>query len=127
MERTLLIAEPMTMVREGLVRLFESVPGYRIVGQCGTGTLAWQSIEALIPNLAILDSNLPNWSPTDILRKTRTMGLPTKTIVVSMRQDRNYMLEVFRAGAEAFVLKTDSSNSILEACNHVVTDTTSRQ
>jgi len=115
MERTFVVAEPLTMVRDGFIRLLETQEGNRVVGQCATGALAWQCLEALVPQVAILDSSLTGPTPAEILRKIKGFHLPTKVLVISSRKDRNFMLEMFRAGADGFVLKSDSSLSILEA------------
>lgn len=117
---TVLVADPMTLVRESVAQFLETKTNLRVVAQAGNGLLAWQSIETMPPALAILDSSVPQMSCTEICRKSKSAGLPTRLIVVSSRQDRNYMLEVFRSGADAFVLKTDSSISLIEAVNQVL-------
>lgn len=119
---TLVFADPLIMVREGLVRLLETSSNCRVLAQCGTGPMALQCIESTRPDIAILDGNLPQLMPNEILKKLRFIQSPTKVIVLSNRQDRNYMLEMFRAGADAFVLKSDSGLALLEACEQVMQD-----
>jgi DNA-binding NarL/FixJ family response regulator len=120
-ERKVLVAEPLTMIREGVVALLES-RGYQVVSQCASGSLAWEAIQAYRPSLALLDANLPGFSPTDIMKKMRIERISTKIVILSTRQERNYMLEMFRAGADAYLLKSDSSYTIIEACEQVLTD-----
>jgi DNA-binding NarL/FixJ family response regulator len=120
-DRTVVLAEPITMIREGLAALLES-RGYHIMTQCSSGLLAWEAIQAYKPRLAILDANLSGMLACEILKRMRQDRISAKVIVLSTRQERNYMLEMFRAGADAYLLKSDRSETILDACHQVLSD-----
>jgi DNA-binding NarL/FixJ family response regulator len=117
---SVVLAEDLTLVREGLCRLCEAVGGYRIVFQCKDGASAYESIEQMRPDVAILDLNIPRLFSLEIVRKSRAAGLPTKFVILSVRGDRKLVLEALRSGASAFLLKTASSVQLEEALRQVV-------
>jgi DNA-binding NarL/FixJ family response regulator len=110
-----LIADELTLVREGLAALCGSVPGFRVVSQVGTATAALAEISRLEPDLALLDLSLSDLAATEVIRAVRERSLPTRCAVFSVRKDRKTVLDVLRAGACGFVLKTSTAVQMAEA------------
>lgn len=102
---TLLVAEELTLVREGLVRLCQEVPGCAVVGECGDGADALRQIQRLAPDLAIIDLNLGDIYSLELVRRCHEFGVPTRFVVLSTRRDRKTALECIRAGVSGYVLK----------------------
>ncbi len=57
---SVLLADDLTLVREGLAALCSAQPTYRVVGQCSEGVVALRMIESSRPDIAVLDLNLPD-------------------------------------------------------------------
>ena len=114
-EVEILIADELTLVREGLAVLCNSSPGFRVVSQVGSGTAALSEIERLEPSLALLDLGLSDLATTEVIRRARELGLRTRCAVISARKDRKTILEVLRAGACGFLLKSSSPRQLQEA------------
>jgi DNA-binding NarL/FixJ family response regulator len=110
-----LIADELTLVREGLSALCNSVPGFEVVSQVGTAAAALDAITRLEPDLALLDLSLSDIAATEVIRTVRERGIPTRCAVFSVRKDRKTVLDVLRAGACGFVLKTSTSTQMAEA------------
>src|ERR1700716_1127037 len=96
---SIIIAEELTLVREGLIHLCESLGGFRVVAQCGGGSQVLAEIAARKPDLAIIDSNLSDCSALDIVRRVAISGSRTKILLIGARHDRKAVLEALRAGA----------------------------
>src|ERR1700675_2815712 len=90
---SVVIADDLTLVREGLAALCQMQPHYRVVGQCSEGAAALRMIEAQRPDIAVLDLNLPDLFTLEIVRRVREANLPTKIIVLSVRKDRKTVVE----------------------------------
>jgi DNA-binding NarL/FixJ family response regulator len=110
-----LLADELTLVREGLAALCNSIPGFRVVAQAGTAATALAEIERLEPALALLDLALSDLAATEVIRRVRDKGLRTRCAVLSIRKDRKTVLEVLRAGACGFLLKSSSPQQMAEA------------
>ena len=117
---SVLLADDLTLVREGLAALCQAGPSYRVVGQCSEGAVALRMIEAQPPDIAVLDLNLPDLFTLEIVRRIRLANLPTKIVVLSTRRDRKTVVEALRCGVHAFLLKSAPSNQLLEAFEQVL-------
>lgn len=111
----ILIADELTLVREGLAALCSSVPGFRVVAQAGSATAALEEITRLEPDLALMDLGLSDLAATEVIRTVRERGIPTRCAVFSVRKDRKTVLDVLRSGACGFVLKTSTAAQMVEA------------
>ena len=117
---SVLLADDLTLVREGLAALCQAGPSYRVVGQCSEGAVALRMIEAQPPDIAVLDLNLPDLFTLEIVRRIRQANLPTKIVVLSTRRDRKTVVEALRCGVHAFLLKSAPSHELLEAFEQVL-------
>lgn len=117
---SVLLADDLTLVREGLAALCQAQPAYKVVGQCSEGAAALQMIQAQRPDIAVLDMNLPDLHTLEIVRRVREANLPTRMVVLSTRRDRKTVVEALRCGVNAFLLKSVPSNQLLEAFEQIL-------
>ena len=111
----ILIADEMTLMREGLAALCNSLRGYRVVCQVGGAAEALAEIRRLEPAIALLDLGLSDLAATEVIRRVREEGLRTRCAVFSVRKDRKTVLEVLRTGACGYLLKSSSSEQMADA------------
>ena len=111
----ILLADELTLVREGLTALCNAVPGFRVVAQVGTASAALAEIARLKPAVALLDLALSDLAATEVIRRTRDEGLRTRCAILSVRKDRKTVLEVLRAGACGYLLKSSTSEQMADA------------
>jgi DNA-binding NarL/FixJ family response regulator len=117
---SVLLADDLTLVREGLAALCAVHAQFRVTGQCSDGASALRMIESEKPDLAVLDLNLPDLFTMEIVRRVREADLPTKIIVLSLRKDRKTVVEALRCGVSGFLLKSAPSSELLEALAQVL-------
>ena len=111
----ILLADELTLVREGLAALCSAVPGFKVAAQVGTAAAALSEIERLHPAIALLDLGLSDLAATEVIRRVRELGFPTRCAVLSTRKDRKTVLEVLRAGACGYLLKSSTADQMAEA------------
>ncbi|MCP5112724.1 MAG: response regulator transcription factor [bacterium] len=117
---SIVLAEEMTLLREGLAALSEATGRYSVVAQCDDGAAALELILSRRPDIAVLDLNLPKLFALEAIRKIRLAGSTTRLVVTSLRRDRKTVLEVLRSGASAYVLKSGPARHLLEAYQQVL-------
>ena len=117
---TILIADDLALVREGLEALCRASAGYEVVGHCGNGEEALRFIEERRPDIAILDMHLPRLFVLEIVRQVRRAGLPTKLVLTSTRSDRKSVIEALRSGVHAIVLKRGPAKQLFDAFRQVL-------
>lgn len=116
---SVVIAERLPLLREGLAAICECRLGLRVVGLCADGEDALRMVRGSEPDAALLDLGLPKLSSYEVIRRVRGAGLRTKLVVLSEHADRKTVIETLRGGAHAFVLKSDSASFLAEAFRHV--------
>ena len=117
---SVLLADDLTLVREGLAALCAVHAQFKVMGQCSDGASALRMIETQKPDLAVLDLNLPDLFTMEIVRRVRDADLPTKIVVLSIRKDRKTGVEALRSGVSGFLLKSAPSSELLEAMDQVL-------
>jgi DNA-binding NarL/FixJ family response regulator len=117
---SIVLADELTLVREGLAALCDAQPHFRVVGQCALGSVALRLIEEQRPDIAVLDLNLPDLFTLEVVRRIRDAELPTKVVVLSVRRDRKTVVEALRCGVGAFLLKSAPSLQLLEAFEQIL-------
>lgn len=116
---SILLAEELALVREGIARLCEANGCFRVAGQCADGVTALESLEAYKPDVAVIDFNVPKLFSLEIIRRMRSLGAATRFLVLASKGDRKMALEALRSGANGFVLKSGNGDHLLEALHQV--------
>jgi DNA-binding NarL/FixJ family response regulator len=117
---SIVLADELTLVREGLAALCDAQPHFRVVGQCAQGAVALRLIEEHRPDIAVLDLNLPDLFTLEVVRRIREAELPTRVVVLSVRRDRKTVVEALRCGVGAFLLKSAPTHQLLEAFDQIL-------
>jgi len=111
---TAVLADDHHIVREGFAALC-SLYGIRVLAQCADGRAALETIGSLRPDVALLDLNMPLLDGTEVVRRLRAQGCPSRLIVLSISRDGTTVREALRAGADAYLLKEGPSRHLIEA------------
>jgi DNA-binding NarL/FixJ family response regulator len=109
----ILIAEDHALVRAGLRKLLEGIPGLEVVGEAGDGRAALAQVDSKVPEIALLDIAMPGLNGLEAAAKIVEEHPETRVILLSMHSNEEYVLQALRAGVTGYVLK-DSALSELE-------------
>lgn len=116
---TMILADDHGVVREGVAAFCQSHPEITIIGQCGNGEEALQLITSQKPDFAVLDMNMPLMTGLEVIRRVRLAHCETRLIVLSINRDENTIRELFRSGADGYVLKDGPSRHLFDAINYI--------
>ncbi|MGA2712208.1 MAG: response regulator transcription factor [Bryobacteraceae bacterium] len=117
---TLVLADDHGIVREGIAAFCASRPDLRILGQSSDGGEALDLILALKPDFAVLDLNMPKLNGLEVIRRVRLAKSETKLIVLSISRDENVIREIFRSGANGYLLKDGPARHLFDAINYIL-------
>jgi DNA-binding NarL/FixJ family response regulator len=117
---TLYIADDHQIVIDGLCLLLNDHPHFTIVGTANNGTMAFQDIQRLKPDLAILDLRMPEKDGIHILKSMKEKKLQTKVIILSMHADKRFINDAKRMDAQGYLLKNTGKAELITAINHVM-------
>lgn len=114
MPTQVLVADDHQMVRQGLVAILER-EGFKVVAQAADGQHALEMAEKFHPEVAVLDLAMPLLNGLDAAREMQRVSPRTKTILLTMHTERQYILEGLRSGAKGFVMKTRAAEDLVRA------------
>jgi DNA-binding NarL/FixJ family response regulator len=116
---TLVLADDHGIVREGIAAYCKTRPEILIIGQCSNGEEALETILAREPDFAVIDLNMPKANGLEVVRRVRLGNSRTKLIILSVSRDEGMVRELFRSGADGYVLKDGPARHLFEAINYI--------
>lgn len=100
-----LVVDDHQMVREGLCCMLKEYDDLMVVGEASTGEQALQLVGTLVPNVVIMDMNMPGWNGAETTRRILKAHPSTTVIGLSVQTDPHVAESMLNAGAAAFVQK----------------------
>jgi two-component system nitrate/nitrite response regulator NarL len=105
----------------GVIRLAcDALPDVQIVEEVDNGPDAVRAASASSPNIAVIDLDLPDIAPADLLRSVRAAGFVGHIVAVSERADGTSVLDAMRVGVDAYLVKPDGLRRIGDAIKRVL-------
>jgi two-component system, NarL family, nitrate/nitrite response regulator NarL len=115
----ILMADDHPIFRDGLRRLLESEPDFKVVAEASDGAEAVALAKEHTPDILLLDLTMPRSPGMEALRELATAKSPVRTILLTAAIERSQMLEALQLGARGIVLK-ESATEVLFRCIHAV-------
>lgn len=116
MERVrIYLADDHTILREGLKLILQGDPNFQIIGEAGDGKEALEEIEALNPDVAVVDISMPTIDGIEITRQLKKYRPDIKIIILTKHDTEEIVHELLRLGINAYVLKEDAGKDMIGA------------
>lgn len=111
----IVIADDHALLRQGIRNVLELEADLQVIGEAGDGEEAVEKVVALVPDILLLDINMPKINGLEVIRRVRQQQKMVKIIVLTMHDDENYVLEVIKAGAVGYLLKDIEPGMLVKA------------
>ena len=115
-----LIVDDDPLVRAGLRMILGGAPDLSVVGEAGDGMQAQRSVEALGPDLVLMDIRMPVRDGLTATAAIRARPCPPHVVVLTTFDADESVLGALRAGASGFLLKDTPPGQIVEALRRVL-------
>lgn len=115
----ILLADDHQMFRDALRSLLEKSPHIEIVGETGDGLEVVKLAQATTPDIICMDIGMPGMNGIEATRRLVTVCPDTKIIAVSAFAEQRYAMDMFDAGATAYVTKSGAGEELLRAIEAV--------
>lgn len=102
-------------LRMGLRIVLEQAPDVQVAAEAGSGQEALALIQALRPEVAVLDCQLPDMPGSQVAAELRRLGLATRVLALSAYSDDAAIRGMVEAGAVGYLLKEEAPAAIVEA------------
>jgi len=114
-----LLADDHAVVRAGIRQLLEHDGNIQIVAEASDGETAETLIKEHLPDVAVLDIQMPKASGIDVTRWVRANLPQVGVLILTAYDDDPYVVAVLEAGANGYVLKTASQEELVRAVHAV--------
>lgn len=115
----LCVADHHPILLAGMQAWLEVTGGITVVGTAGTGETALAILEALKPDVALVDLTLSGVNALELARRARVAGLPTRVIIFSATESLAQLRLALEAGVSGYVLKRSAVDHLVLAIRAV--------
>jgi DNA-binding NarL/FixJ family response regulator len=110
-----ILADDHAVLRMGIRSLLNQSPDIKVVGEAGDGVEAIQQVNALRPDVLVLDMEMPEMDGVEVTRYLQAEHSPVNILVLSAYNDREYIQETLQLGVAGYLIKDEAPASIIEA------------
>ena len=101
----IVIIDDHPLLRKGLRQLAELSPAVEIIGESDNGEQGLASVQALRPDLVLLDLNMPGMNGLDTLRALKQLEPTPKVVILTVSDAREDAVAALHEGADGYLLK----------------------
>ena len=116
----IMIVDDHSMVREGLKQLLELDGDIVVIGEASDGVECLNLLETNVPQVILLDINMPKMNGLEVLEKIKEQKIDTKVIILTVHNEIEYLLKAVEIGIDGYMLKDSDSNELKKAILSVI-------
>ena len=114
-----LIVDDHPVVRKGIKSYLAKLDHLEIVGEAGDGREALRQARALLPDLVLMDIDMPQMSGLAVTELLRRELPKIKVLILSIHSHQDYVLRILQSGARGYVLKNTPLEDLVRAIETV--------
>jgi DNA-binding NarL/FixJ family response regulator len=115
----IVLAEDHVLVREGIKKIIEALPGLQIVGEAGDGSELLELLKDLAVDMVILDISMPLLPGIEATREIKKAYPDVKVLILTMHKKKEYLDNAIAAGVDGYLLKEDAPKELLNAIDKI--------
>lgn len=113
------LADDHVLVRDGIKALLEDQTGITVIDEASNGKEALEVVIKNKPHILIVDIRMPEMNGIEVVAEMNKHHKDVKTLVLSMHDSEEYVVQSIQAGADGYLLKGASKKEFLKAVNKV--------
>lgn len=114
-----LLVDDSPLIRLGLKAALEDRPELTVVGEAGTAAAGLAAVEALKPDVVLLDLRLPDRPGTAACREITQRHPHVRVLMLTSSTDERNVHEAISAGAHGYLLKDNDGGTLVAAITQV--------
>jgi DNA-binding NarL/FixJ family response regulator len=115
-----LVVDDHPLFRRGVVHSLGTDSGLTVVGETDSGEEALTLARELLPDIVLLDINMPGWNGLVTAQKITTACPAITIVMLTVSEDKDKLFAAFKAGARAYVLKGVSARELTKVMRSAV-------
>ena len=114
-----LMVDDHEVVRQGIRNMLDQTDEFSVVGEASDGESAVEQIQAIHPDVVLMDIQMPKLDGVQTVRKLRELGIDTPVILLSVFAKDEYIFDGLRAGARGYLMKDVGQVELMQAIKTV--------
>lgn len=110
----ILIVDDHFIIREGMRLIFNTVPEIELVGEAANGQEALAQVEALFPDVVLMDLQMPVMDGITAIESLRASHPDVAIIILTTYKENDLMLSGLKAGARGYLLKDTDRETLID-------------
>lgn len=101
----ILLADDHILFRKGLAQLLDAQPGFQVIGEAGDGVEAQEKARELMPDLILMDINMPRCDGCEATRRIKAELPYVLIVILTVSDDDQDLFTALKNGAQGYLLK----------------------
>jgi DNA-binding NarL/FixJ family response regulator len=118
-EISVLIADDLEHVRQGLRTILELAGGLTVIGEACTGLEAIQQVQHLQPDVVLMDLAMPHVDGLEATEQIKAQRPETGVVMISIHDSVEAKAQAARVGADAFLAKGTETEILVRTIQEV--------
>ena len=114
-----LLVDDQSIIRQGLKALLGMETDLEVVGDAEGGEVALRQVEALSPDVVLMDIRMPGMDGVAATRQICERFPQTKVLILTTFDDQEYVSEALQVGAMGYLLKDTPSEELAQAIRSI--------
>jgi NarL family two-component system response regulator LiaR len=111
----IIVADDHEVVRKGIREYLEDEPDMEVVAEARDGEEAVAKVDALHPDVVVLDIQMPNVSGVEATSRIKAHHPDVKVLILTAYDNDPYIFALLKAGASGYLLKTAGPDDLVRA------------
>src|SRR5690348_4793519 len=120
-KQQIFLVEDHPLTRKGLIRIINQEPDLEVCGEAATAAQAMEQIEALRPNLTIVDISLKGKiGGLELINTLASRHAGLLTMVLSTHNEGLYAERALQAGARGYLMKSEPAEHVIQGIRTIL-------
>lgn len=115
-----MLADDHVLIREGIRQLLEFDGTIEVIGEVNDGEECLEKISVFMPDILLLDINMPKINGVEVLSEIRKKNLPVKVLMLTVHDEVDYLVKTVDIGVDGYIVKDSGSAELKKAINCIM-------
>jgi two-component system, NarL family, response regulator DesR len=117
---SIIIAEDQRMLLGALGALLDLEDDFQVIGHASTGEEAWRLVQALQPDICLMDIEMPIKTGLDVAEDIQKGKIRSKVVILTTFVRAGYFERAVKAGVMGYLLKDSSSDDLADSIRNIM-------
>ena len=120
MSTKVMLVDDHALIREGIKQLLEFDGSIDVIEQASDGAECLEKLQPVLPDILLLDINMPNVNGIEVLEEIKKKNIPVKVLMLTVHSEVEYLVQAVDIGANGYILKDSGSEELKKAIQSVM-------